>query len=583
MASLNQRGALPHTPALLLLLLGVGALAQTGPASLTSKMKADAEQRARDEVSDLLRTLCPEQCVLLSVEARIDEETTSEAPPGFEAVTPGARVPVLRALTASVLVDQELPSSFRTRAKALVSERLKNLGAQPSVNIQTVKFPPKNAPHLDAAEKKPEPAPDRKEEEPMQPQLSPWERLQERLVDSVPILALVVFAGLTLIILGVLMVLAVRRASAPPPAVEPGYGDYLPGEVVAQPVAAATAVASPAPLPELPPARLRKLERALREERTVRNAVIRDTLSKGEAALVARWTRELGDFLLEDIRPDTVSPEAIARLSAELVKPPTTDPALKAAALHDLEGRLIAARLVHASETAEAAFAFLQGVRPERFAAACQALAPAALEVALRFAPPRHRAAAMGRLTPAARQEMALAWVRRPDITASHAHAVADELKAHVAEASSRASELDEMVVEVVESLSPEEQEAFVKRLEREGDGRVARALVTEATLRETPLEVLSAALLNLPPARLVAYLSGAEPEIRDQLLAACPRGLQGELKEELGMRGQSAPEEFLAARREVMASLRDEMARRGLKVGNGVSGGGGAGGGARS
>src|SRR5687767_5988250 len=154
-------------------LLLVAGVAHAQSTSLSGKLKAESEQRARDEVSDLLRTLCPEQCVLLSVEARIEEETSSEAPPGFEAVTPGARIPVLRALTASVLVDQELPSAFRTRAKTLVSERLKNLGAQPNVNIQTVKFPPKNAPHLDAEDKKAEPAAEPKEE-PMQPQLSAW-------------------------------------------------------------------------------------------------------------------------------------------------------------------------------------------------------------------------------------------------------------------------------------------------------------------------------------------------------------------------------------------------------------------------
>jgi len=95
-------------------------------------------------------------------------------------------------------------------------------------------------------------------------------------------------------------------------------------------------------------------------------------------------------------------------------------------------------------------------------------------------------------------------------------------------------------------------------------------ALVTEAALRETPVEVLGEAVLGLPPASLLSYLSGAEPELRDQVLAACPRRLQGELKEELLLGRSTAPEEFLAARRELLLRLRDELDRRGPRAGNG-------------
>ena len=35
----------------------------------SARVQREAEDRARSEVADLLRTLCPEQCVLLSVEA----------------------------------------------------------------------------------------------------------------------------------------------------------------------------------------------------------------------------------------------------------------------------------------------------------------------------------------------------------------------------------------------------------------------------------------------------------------------------------------------------------------------------------
>src|SRR3954469_16580156 len=159
------------------------AAAQVGSTTLTGKVKADAEERARVGVADLLRTLCPEQCVLLGVEARVEEETSADAPPGFEQVTPGAKLPVLRSLSATVLLDEELPSPFRTKARSLVSERLKALGAAPAVNIQTVKFPPRNAPHLDGEDKakKDEPFPKPPDAAREEPVLTPWERVQERL------------------------------------------------------------------------------------------------------------------------------------------------------------------------------------------------------------------------------------------------------------------------------------------------------------------------------------------------------------------------------------------------------------------
>src|SRR5262245_54241547 len=291
--------------------LAAGSAVAQGAAAttLTGKVKADAEERARVEVADLLRTLCPEQCVLLGVEARVEEETSSDAPPGFEQVTPGAKLPVLRTLSATVLLDEELPSAFRSKARSLVSERLKALGAAPSVNIQTVKFPPRNAPHLDAddKDKKAEPFLPKPDQGEGQPPLSPGDRMQERLAESAPLLAVALLALLAVLGVGALMVLAMRRAQAP--ATLPEY------EELVEPEQAVSAGAAAVPV-ELSPERARRLEKALREERTVRNALIRDALRKGEAPLVARWAREMGDFLLEDVQADVVPQEAIQRLSA---------------------------------------------------------------------------------------------------------------------------------------------------------------------------------------------------------------------------------------------------------------------------
>src|SRR5207248_4462754 len=118
---------------------------------------------------------------------------------------------------------------------------------------------------------------------------------EEKLLEHAPLLAVVTLLGAVLLVLGALLFLATRRNSdvqyeiAPEPAPQP----------VAKPAEPAPAAAEP-----FPAQRARKLEKALLEQRGLRNAVIREALVRGEHGLVARWIRELGEFLLDDLRGD---------------------------------------------------------------------------------------------------------------------------------------------------------------------------------------------------------------------------------------------------------------------------------------
>ncbi|MFY0581462.1 hypothetical protein ACN28S_50860 [Cystobacter fuscus] len=167
--------------------------------------------------------------------------------------------------------------------------------------------------------------------------------------------------ALTVLVLGVLLVVATRRAS-PPPGLE--YGPELP----LPPLEPAPVAPPPT---EYPSIRAGRLERTLREERSVRNAVVREALARGELRQVALWTREMGEFLLEDLRGDPALSASLVGLAAELGRVPSVDEGARASALYDLEGRTIASRLTQADGSVELAFAFLEGVRPERFASAC--------------------------------------------------------------------------------------------------------------------------------------------------------------------------------------------------------------------
>jgi hypothetical protein len=491
----------------------------------------------------------------------VEEEAVGGATPGFETLSGGATLPSLRSVSARVLVDSKLPGPFRTRLKDLVAQRLKTVAPQSTVEVESVAFPPRNAPHLEAPPLEPKPQPPAAtsptpESEPKE--VPPLEqRFAERLLDAAPLLVVAVLLALTVLVLGVLLVLAARRPS-PAPGME--YG--LPEEPLPAPEPAPAAAA---PTTEYPAVRARRLERTLREERAVRNTVVREALARGELRQVALWTREMGDFLLEDLRGDATLSASLSGLGAELGRVPSVDAGTRAAALYELEGRSLAARLAQADDSVEAAFAFLEAVRPERFATACQGLSSGAREVALRFAPASLRAVALQALSPTQRAELALGLARQPELSTRYALAVADELRSQLAETAGGTSQLERVLGEVLDTLPMAEQDRLLERLRHEGGERLTSSLFTESSLVGAPVEVLGAALLRLPPAQLVTYLNGAEGSLREKLLAACPTSMQREIREELGMRGTERPEEFTAARRELLSSLKDEMFRRGL------------------
>lgn len=523
------------------LVIAVAAAAQPS----VTKVGHDAEERGRAEVADLLKSLCPEQCILLSVQARVEaQELPVDPTPGFDAAASPV-VPELRSVEASVLVDSRLPAPFRARVKALVGQRLSALGVPAKVALEQVSFPQKNPAYLDPPPPKP---PEIKPPDAAKPEIASATpaaamKLDERLLQHAPLLAVVAMLGLVLLVLGGLFFLAAR----PRPQPEPIY-DFAPAPEPEQPEA---------PAEGFPAARLRKLEKQLVDERALRNSIVREALGRGEHALVARWVRELGDFLLEDVRGDGALGAALSGVAAEVVKP--VDAGTRSASLQELEGRAIAARLARANE--DDAFAFLEGVRPEAFAAASAGLPASARELALRLAPAHLRAAALRSLEPAARQEIAVAWARKPQVSASYALAAADELRARLAQLSG-APPADRALADLLDTLSRAEQDALVDRLRREGSS--VAGLVTESALASAPADAVAAAALRMAPEKLLACLAGADALVLDAVLSALPQKLTAEMKEELSL-GSRGSGDFFAARRELLDRLHEELNRRGI------------------
>ena len=328
---------------LLCTLAGAGS-ARAAATTPQARLRAETEERSRAEVGDLLRTLCPEQCVLVAVEARVEEEALAGAPPGFETLSGGAALPIVRSVSARVLVDSQLPAPFRTRLKDLVAQRLKTVGPQPAVEVETVAFPPRNAPHLEATPREPKPQPTPAATppppEPEAKAVAPLnQRAEERLLEAAPLLAVAALLALTVLVLGVLLVVATRRAASPPPGL-----DYGPEPL---PAPEPAPLVPPTPPVDYPAVRARRLERSLREERSLRNTVLREALARGEARQVALWTREMGEFLLEDLRGDPALAPALSTLAAELGRVPVPTPSARAAAAVGTGSVAEAAALLH--------------------------------------------------------------------------------------------------------------------------------------------------------------------------------------------------------------------------------------------
>jgi flagellar motor switch protein FliG len=509
----------------------------------SQRLQRDFEDRARAELTDLFRSLCPEQCVLLALEARVDDELVGTAAPGFDA--PGdLKAPVVKVANATIVLDGKLPSAFRGKVRDLVTQRLQALGVPARVAVQAVQFPVRNPPHLEAPPTPSLPPPAANPPPPVAPEAKAA-TLQDRLLEQAPALASLLLLTVVALILGVLLFFAVRR----------------PAEHVFDSDVSGVEPGAPGPQElRFPEARRRKLEKSLVDERPVRNAIVREALANGEVDLVARWVRELGEFLLDDLAADAAIASALTDVASRIARV-SPDPA----ALVELEGRLIGARLRRAAENADAAFSFLEGVRPEAFAAACRDLGPGALDVALRFAPSQLRTAALQQLPAEARRELALGWMRRPEVAASYAASAADELRERLARMAGGPRQAEVAMSDLLDSLERDEQDLLIERMRREPGGASGKLLVSESALGGAPKELLVAALLRVAPERLVTYLAGADASLREKVLSAYPAKLRRDLEEELQVRATPQPAEFLAARKEVLSRLREETARRSI------------------
>lgn len=545
----------------LVLVAGVAA-AQTPEADV---VRDRLVLQANQAVTELFRQHCPDRCQLLEVKADVEVGAPlAHVQPGFEELSPAVRDVKPRSLDVSVLLDARLPAEFRRDLVALLKARLKPLPVPSAVRADVVAFPqplpPTTPPGLAPAPPPvaPQVEPPRMEQKPEPPPPPPFEpakALQQRLIEASPWLL-----GILLVAFAAWMILRALR-----PAHDDGDEDESAAPEVPE-------TPSKAAAPELPIELLvRRVQDELRDNPRLRLGAFREMISTGHEERFASYVQLLGPAIADGLREDPVCKAALRRVGAQLRAGAVEVPADEARRLlKELEGRLLADRLEGGGGGLEDAFAFLDRLTPAQFRRLLGGVSARAQGAALRFAPTHLREAALEGLEPARRRALFLSTAEGGHASTPELTELADELRLNAARLApeGEAGGL-ELLTDLLDSQAEPEQIALLDALAAKPAMRQAllARLVNEATLGAADDDALAAAAAEIELGALAEFLRGADAELRDRFLAACPRPTANALKEELSISSPFVPARFAAARRQVLKAARRVLLDRGVAL----------------
>ncbi|MEM1350587.1 MAG: hypothetical protein AAGI01_18645, partial [Myxococcota bacterium] len=100
------------------------------------RRKAIAEAEARQEIELLFARLCPGRCELIDVKAAVKQpEPVGQVSPGFGGIEGAAGFAVeLKRVDARIMLDSELPPSFRKNVPLMLRYRLSSITENVVIN-----------------------------------------------------------------------------------------------------------------------------------------------------------------------------------------------------------------------------------------------------------------------------------------------------------------------------------------------------------------------------------------------------------------------------------------------------------------
>lgn len=530
------------------------------------------EARVREEIerkiAPTLTELAPGQAELKYVEVRVTRPTAlpTGASPGFEDLSPAAEY-VAEKAEVSLLLDAKLPADFRKNLRGLLKHRLDGLGVPVEFVESVVPFPaprpqpaarepmpyyPAPPPPVAAA---PAPAP-----APVAPPPVPAPATDPA-VRALAVAAVVLLGLLVVALMAAAAWLLLRRRA-----------DKVDRRDAAVPAGAVADKSVPAAIdPGID--RLPDVRRALTEDRVLARRVVSDLLVAGELEKVARTVELVGPAVVEDLRADPACAVPLRDAAALLDRADPQTAVERRQLADELYRRILKHRMIGAGDPVEQEFAFLVGLPKQRFAAVLAGERPSVQAAALRYAPAHLRAGYLADSPPEERNSLVAALADPKAPTRDYLMDIATTLRRRAAEqvhvGGGEATDVD-LLVEMLEDRSPEEQQSLLetmRRLDAAKWRRVQASLVTEDALVLVPEEALAAAALAVPPDALALFLRGVAESARERTLRALPAAVAAGVREDAALDAPIAADRAAEARRALHRALRKALRDRGLAM----------------
>ena len=538
------------------------------------EVRSLTERQARAELESLIARLCPGRCELVSLNVVVDEaRPVGQVTPGFEGPGGGRFEADVRRIEATVLLDSNLPESFRRNLPRMAQFRLQELAPVVEIRPEMLAFPDPQLPPMPDAPVEPlrplAPAPPQLPPQPAEPtpevepasQTAPAPQEPARAAtpfwqEALPWLALL----LTLLILGGLIVVILRRLEA----------------LAAQqnaPMPAPTTDDSTAVDEPLHPVDIPALRADLQRSRSVLNRTLRRWVLDDPQSL-APLVRMLGPEILTDLRRDPELRPALEEVSAHVAAlDGGVDLALANATAERARSRYDA-QFVISESTGDADWEFLEGLTLGQISLLLDETSRRERSFVLTRLSPVYRARYLEQLDASQRRQLLLDAGDSQSLSRTESRELAGRLRRAADEfvdAGSEAAGRAAVIVEMIQAMGSAEQDDVVRDL-MSNQPDVAQAVLTriclESTLAELPSEILGDALHRLPLEPLVAFLQDTEATAREHLLAAAPASRRQAIATELSLDIPSTRADFLDARQALSAAVLSTARRNGYDMG---------------
>lgn len=299
--------------------------------------------------------------------------------------------------------------------------------------------------------------------------------------------------------------------------------------------------------------------------------VLKQLLQSGTDERVAATVRLLGPAAFEPLREDPGCRQSLARVGESLRSgvPELSDEEARAL-LSELEGRLLAARLEGASASAEESFAFLDRLSASGFRRLLEEASPRAQGVALRFASPHLREAALESMDPVSRRRLFLSAAQTGAIEGPELADLADELRLQASRTAPGGDDARlDLLTELLDSQGEAEQVALLDALSSNPSVRASLLArqISETTLTQADDDALVALASEVELETLAEYLRGSPRELQERFTGALSGASAAALREELSLAVPFVQARFAQARRQVLGAARRVFEARGVSI----------------